>query len=268
MKKNILLVLIILVFTGKSIAQNCEYTEYYPLVELARKNYSDKKYKEAEKNFKLAFTKTKHPFGTDLHLAFAIAHKRKNMEWAEQIAIQLAKGGVPLRYFRYHKKYKWYNQFSADFKTYSHYYKENYNQKLRDDFLSLLKRDKEFNSKYHDWRTRKIELTLNELINRASEIISDFKQMTDKYGFPNEKIMGYHYVRRKNSIEHYDSFALIIHIYQRGVLIFENEIDKIVCDGGLHPNYEDTLKKIRGFGNSTGVKQEMKARYAKFRGTE
>ena len=43
---------------------------------------------------------------------------------------------------------------------------------------------------------------------------------------------------------------------------------EIVCNGGLHPNYEETLKKIKGFGNSTGVEQEMKVRYKKFRGTE
>ena len=268
MKKLILLILTILFFVVNLFAQNCEYTEYYPIVELARENYSDKKYKEAEKNLKIAFTKTEHPFGADLHFALAVAQKQKNNEWAEQIAIHLAKGGVPLRYFRYHKKYEWYDKFNAGFKTYLDYYKENYNQELRDNFLSLLNRDKEFNSKYHDWRTREIELTLDELINGASEIISDFNQMTDKYGFPNEKLMGYHYVHRKNSIEHYRSEALIIHINQRGVLVFENEIDKIVCDGGLHPNYEQTLKKIRGFGNSTGVEQEMKVRYAKYRGTE
>jgi len=268
MKKNILLLLIILLFTAKSIAQDCEYTAYYPLVVLARKNYSDKKYKKAEKNLKLAFAKTEHPFGADLHFALAVALKRKNFKWAEQIAIQLAKGGVPLRYFRYHKKYDWYKKFNADFKTYSDYYKENYNQKLRDNFLSLLNRDEVFNSKFHDWRTHKIELTIDELIHGASEIVSDFNQITDKYGFPNEKLMGYHYVRRKNSIEHYNSAALIIHIYQRGVLIFENEIYKIVCDGGLHPNYEEILKTIRGYGNSTGVEQEMKVRYKKFRGNE
>lgn len=247
-------------------AEDCEYTEYYPLVELASKNYSEKNYENAEKNLKLAFSKTDYPLGADLHLAFLVAQKRKDSKWAEQIAIRLAKGGIPLSYFRYHKKSDWYDNFNADFKTYSDYYKENYNQELRDNFLSILNRDKEFNSKYHDWRTRKIDLTLNELINGASEIISDFNQITDEYGFPNEKLMGYNYVRRKNSIEHYNSGVLIIHIYQLGVLIFENEIQKIVCDGGLHPNYEETLKKIRGFGNSTGVEQEMKARYEKYRG--
>lgn len=268
MKKHILLILTILFLVVNSFAQDCEYTEYYPLVELARKNYSYKKYKEAEKNLKIAFAKTEHPFGADLHFALAVAQKQKNNEWAGQIAIRLAKGGVPLYYFRYHKKYEWYDKFSANFNTYSDYYQKNYTQELRDNFLSLLIRDKKFNKRYHDWRTRKIELTLDELINGASDIISDFNQMTDKYGFPNEKLMGYHYVRRKNSIEHYHSEALIVHIYQRGVLVFENEIEKIVCDGGLHPKYQQTLKKTRGFGNSTGVEQEMKVRYVKYRGTE
>ncbi len=268
MKKNISLILTILFFAVNSYAQDCEYIEYYPLVELASKNYSDKKYKDAEKNLKLAFTKTEYPLGADLHLALSVAQKFKDEKWAEQISIQLAKGGVPLVYFRYLKKHEWYDKFNADFTTYSDYYKENYNPELRDKVINLIKKDKEFNSKYHDWRTRKIELTLGELIDGASQIISEFKEMTDKFGFPNERLIGYNYVRRKNSIEYYNTNALIIHIYQRGVLIFEDEIPNIVCEGGLHPNYEKTLKKIRGFGDSTGVEQEMKARYAKYRGIE
>ncbi|MFS4484403.1 hypothetical protein ACKGJY_15420 [Hyunsoonleella sp. 2307UL5-6] len=257
-----------LIFTAKLLAQNCEYAEYYPLVERAYKNYSDKKYEDAKKNLRLAFTKTDHPLGADLHLAFSVALKAKDTRWAEQIAIRLAKGGIPLRYFRYYKKSSWYEQFNADFQTYSDYYNANYNPKLRDDLLDLISRDKEFNSNYHDWRTRKIELSLDELINGASKIISDFKQMTDKYGFPNERLTGYNYVRRKNSVEYYNTDVLIIHIYQRGVIIFEDEIHDIVCEGGLHPNYEETLKKIRGFGNSRGVEQEMKVRYKMYRPAE
>ena len=268
MKKNILLILTTLIFTAKLLAQNCEYAEYYPLVELASKNYSDKNYEDAEKNLRLAFTKTDHPLGADLHLAFSVAPKTNDTKWAEQIAIRLAKGGIPLRYFRYYKKSSWYEQFSADFQTFSDYYNANYNPELRDDLLDLISRDKEFNSNYHDWRTRKINLSLDELINGASKIISDFKQMTDKYGFPNERLTGYNYIRRKNSVEYYNTDALIIHIYQRGVIIFEDEIHDIVCEGGLHPNYEETLKKIRGFGNSTGVEQEMKVRYKMYRPAE
>jgi hypothetical protein len=268
MKKNILLIVPFLLFVSKSYAQDCEYAEYYPLIELATKNYSDNKYNDAEKNLKLAFEKTENPLGADLDLALNLAQKLKDEKWAEQIAIRLAKGGVPLRYFRYLKKYDWYDKFNADFKTYSDFYTENYNPELREEVISLIKRDKDFNKKYHDWRTRKIELSLDELIVGASQIISDFKIITDKYGFPNEHLMGYNYNHRKDKVEYYSTDALIIHIYQRGALVFENEIHNIVCDGGLHPNYEETLKKIRGFGNSTGVEQEMKVRFKEFRGTE
>lgn len=254
--------------TTKSFAQDCEYAEYYPLFELATKNYSNKNYKEAEKNIKLAFEKIEFPLGTGLHLALLIAQKQKDSKWAEQISIKLAKGGVPLRYFRYLRKYDWHEKFKSDFEDYSTYYKENFKPELREKLISLINRDEEFNSRYHDWRTRKIELTLDELIEGASEILSDFKELTDQYGFPNEQLTGYKYVQRTDRIEYFHTDALIIHIYQRGVLIFGDKIHEIVCDGGLHPKYEETLRKIRGFGDSTGVEQEMIARYEKYRGTE
>jgi len=268
MTKHILLILIIVLPTANLSAQECRYEEYYPLVRAATKNYSEKKFKEAEKKLKLAFKKIEFPLGKDLNLALLVAKKRKDSEWAEQIAIELAKGGTPLRYFGKLNKFKWYEQFKADFKNYSDYYNENYKPELREALISLLKRDTEFNSKYHDWRTRKIEMSLQELIDGASEILSDFNLLTNKYGFPNERLMGFNYVRRKNKVEYYPIEVLIIHIYQRGVLIFKDEIHEIACTGGLHPNYEETLNKIRGLGNSTGIEQEMKARYAKYRGTE
>jgi hypothetical protein len=249
-------------------AQECEYTKYYPLVNSATKDFANKQYKEAERKLKLAFTKTEFPLGKDLELALLVAQKRKDSKWSEHIAIKLAKGGVPSRYFVRFKNFKWYEKFSANFKNYSDHYKENYNSELRQELLSLLNLDKEFNSKYHKWRTREIEMTLQELIDGASQISSDFKKLTDKYGFPDEHIMGFNYVHRKNNVEYYQVGVLLVHIYQRGELIFKDKIHDIVCQGGLHPNYEEILKGIRGFGDSTGIEQEMKVRYTKYRGTE
>jgi hypothetical protein len=249
-------------------AQECEYAEYYPLINSAWENYRNRDYKEAELKLKLAFIKTDFPLGKDLNLALLVAQKRKNFDWAEQISIKLAKGGVPLRYFEKFKSFKWHEKFKADFRTYLDYYNENYKPELRENFTSLLKRDIEFNSKYHQWRTRDNEMTLQELIDGASEIISDFQMLTDQYGFPNERLMGYNYVRRKNNIESYNTEVLIIHTYQRGVRLFEDKIHEIICRSGLNPIYEETLKGIRGYGESTGVEQEMKARFKKYRGTE
>ena len=266
--KNILLILIILILAAKSNAQDCGYVEYYPLYELAKKNYAQKNYKEAEINIKLAFEKVDFPLGKGLHLALQVAKKQNDSEWAEQISIQLAKGGVPLKYFRHLKNYEWYEKFKTDFKKYSNHYNENFKPELREKLISLIKKDKKFNSRYHDWRTRKVELTLDELIEGASQIVTDFKELTNYYGFPNEKLTGYNYVQRTDRIDYFHTDALMIHIYQRGVIIFRDKMREIVCDGGLHPNYEETLKKIRGFGNSTGVEQEMKVRYEKYRRTE
>lgn len=266
--KKISLILTLFILMINLSAQKCGYTEYYPLVNSATKYYANKEYKDAERNLKLAFTKTEFPLGKDLNLAMLVAQKRKDAKWAEQIAVKLAKGGVPLRYFVKYKSFNWFDRFDADFKNYSDYYNENYKPELRDELISLLERDKKFNSKYHKWRTKEIEMTLQELIDGASEILSDFKKLTDKYCFPSERLMGYNYVRRKNNVEYYKSGVLIVHIYQRGVLLFKDGIHEIVCEGGLHPNYEAILKKTRGFGDSTGIEQEMKARYKEYRGTE
>ncbi len=260
MKKNILLILIILIFTAKSIAQDCEYTAYYPLVELASKNYSDKNYEDAEKNLKLAFTKTEHPLGSDLHLAFSVAQKRKDTKWAEQIAIRLAKGGVPLRYFRYYKKSDWYDNFVKDFENYSNFYKENFYPELRDKFNSLIERDAVFTKKTMDWYYGTIEIAAENAYNEANAIYSELKQLTEKYGFPSEHNMGYNYVRRFNRIEDYHTLVLMIHIYKYGERIYENEIPNYICNGILHPNSKQTLKQSMGFGNSKGIEHEMKVR--------
>lgn len=249
-------------------AQECEYAEYYPLAASAWKNYKDKNFKEAEIKLKLAFTKTDFPLGKDLNLAMMVAQKRKDAEWAEHIAIKMAKGGVPLRYFEKFKTSKWYEKFKAEFKTYSDYYIENFKPELRERLNSLINLDRESNEKYHQWRTRQIEMSLQELIDEASQILTEFQKITDEYGFPNERLMGYNYVRRKNNVESYNIGVLMIHIYQRGVLVFKDEINDIVCKGGLHPNYVETLKGIRGMGDSTGIEQEMKLRNARYRKTE
>ena len=55
------------------------------------------------------------------------------------------------------------------------------------------------------------------------------------------------------------------HIYQRGVLILEDKIEEVICNGGMHPNRRGNLKLMRGFGSSTGIEEEMKIRCEKHR---
>lgn len=214
----------------------------------------------------MLFSKTEFPLGHDLSFALISAIKSNDDNWTVTIAENLAKGGIPLRYFGKYKKEKWYKKFSSEYENYSTFYRDSLNPNLKEKLLSLLEKDREYNEKYHKWRTREIEMTLQELTDQANEILIEFKTLIDEYGFPAERLMGYNYVRRLNRVKPFPIEALIVHIYQRGILIFENEIPKIVCEGGLHPQWIETLKKIRGFGDSSGIEQEMKARYEKFRG--
>jgi len=264
--KKFIITLFFIISTQCLFSQECKYAEYYPLVSAATKDYNEKKYKEAENKFKLAFSKVDFPLGKDLNLALLIAQKNKNSEWSEKIAIQLAKGGVPFRYFVKLKSFKWFDKFESDFQTYSKYYQQNFKPELKEELLSIIERDKKFNDKNHEWREKKIEMSLQELIDGSYEILSDFTNLIDKYGFPNEKLVGYNYIRGRNSVETYNTSALLIHIYQRGVIVLKDDLRNIICEGGLHPNYKEILNKTRGFGDSTGIEQEMEIRYAKYSG--
>src|SRR5690606_25738979 len=103
-------------------AQECKYSEYYSLTDVARKHFFKKNYKDAKKIFKLAFSKIDFPHGHDLSFALVSAIKTKDNFWAREIAEKLAKGGIPLRYFAKYKKEKWYKEFQAEFESYSKYY--------------------------------------------------------------------------------------------------------------------------------------------------
>lgn len=265
---KILPILTFLFLTLYTSGQKCEYAEYFRLTDLAKIDCNKQNFKEAVRNFKLAFKETEFILGHDLSYALIAANEIKDNQWAGQIAKKLAEGGIPLRYFSKFKKKKWYKEFEVAFQNYAEYYEECLNKEMRNRFLEISQNDFEFTNKYHDWRERKIEIPIQELIDGATKILMDFKNFNEKYGFPNEQEMGYNYVRRKNRIEPYKVDVLLIHIYQMGTPIFKDDIHNFVCKGSLHTSFEKTIERIQGFGDSTGIEQEMKARYKKFRGTE
>lgn len=255
-------IFILLILNFKLFAQECEYNEYYSLIEIASKEYLAKDYKNCEKNLKLAFSKVDFPLGKDLNMALNVCQLRKNEKWAEEISIQLAKGGVPLRYFEKLNSYKWYPYFKSNFEIFSDYYSKNFKAELRDELILLVEKDKKFNDRWHSFRTRDIEMTLQELIDGSYEIFNQFNKIIEKYGFPYEKLIGYHYHYKRNSVDNYSISAIIIHILQRGVRIFNNEeIEEISCKSGYHKNSVKYYKEINGFGDGTGIEQEMTIRY-------
>lgn len=249
-------------------SQECDYKNYNQIIGLARKEYKAGNFKEAQEIFKEAFSKTDFPLGLDLSFALATANKIKDDSWAIEIASKLAKGGIPLRYFNQFKSHKWFDKFKEEFNAYAKFYKDNFNIEMKEAFKKLKQDDKGNNEKYHRWRTKEIEMTLNELIEGAKKISNDFKQFIEDYGFPTEKKMGYNYIYRLNRIERYNFEVLITHIFQRGEYLFKSEIDTMICQGVLLPNFKEILRTTSGYSNGKGIEQEMIARFKKFRGIE
>lgn len=265
---KILPILTFLFLTFNLSGQNCEYIEYNRLTDLAKSDCRKQDFKNARKNFELAFEQNVFPLGHDLSYALFAADKLKDDQWARQIAEKLAKGGIPLRYFGKFKKKKWYREFESDFQKYDEHFMKNFDLEMQNAFLDISKFDNDFVNKYHRWRERKIELPIQELIDGATKILTDFQNFNVEYGFPNELKMGYNYVRQKNRIEPFKVNVLMIHIYQMGTRLFKDKIHSFVCIGSLHTSFEKTIERIQGFGDSTGIEQEMKARFEKFRETE
>lgn len=261
-------IFIVLFLTLNISGQNCEYVTYFQLTDLAKKDLKTEDFRSARINFQLAFEKSVFPLGHDLSFALFTADKLKDHQWAKQIAEKLAKGGVPLRYFAKFKKKKWYKKFESDFPKLIKHFKKEFDAEMRSSFLKILQADFDFNTQYHEWREGKIELTLQELIDGATNIKVSFEEFNDTYGFPNEEYLGYNYIRRKNAIEPYSIHALMVHIYQRGTFLFKEDLEFLVCQGALHSDFVTTLKTIQGFGQSTGIEQEMKARYKIYRRAE
>ncbi|WP_299444183.1 hypothetical protein [uncultured Aquimarina sp.] len=265
MKRRIRLLLLIFFSTLNLLSQECEYQEYYNIIDVARKQYSKKRYKEASKELKLAFSKVDFPLGHDLSFALTIAHKTKDDSWAGFIAEKLAKGGVPLRFFVKYERKKWYHTFLQEFPKHNEYYNKNFKPELKNKFNSLNNRDAIFSRKLMDWYYGTIEITVENASIEANAILSELKKLTEQYGFPSEHNMGYNYVKRLNRVERTNNIALLIHSYKHGERIYEEEIPNLICNGVLFPNCENILKNSRGFGIGTGIEQEMKTRYEMYK---
>ena len=264
MNKKIFLFLIFNLISIELVSsQDCNYENYNKRIELARKECDSENFKEANKLYKIAFDTTDFPFGTDLVNAFKVAEKTKDEIWMEQIAIKLAKGGVPLKYFKFYDKYKWYKTFHGQFPEYQNYFNENFDLEFRKTLINVAKLDTETNKHFHEWRTRKEEHSVDTLVAEMTNVSIEFQKMIAEFGFPTEKKIGYYF--NKGAINELPTFTLFVHIYQRGELLYKERLNEFVCTGSLTTSQAKQLESTRGIGNSTGIVQEMEARSRKFR---
>ena len=256
------LILVLISVIGYS--QDCTYKTYYELVGEAKSAHYKQDYIIAKKKFKKAFSTVEFPLGHDLSYALIAADQTKDSKWAKEIAIKLAKGGVPIRYFAKLNKFDWYKQFKSDFKNYKTYYSENFNLKLKQKWIALILLDREINNRFHEFREAKIQMTVEEMITDALSVSSEFHEIINKHGFPGEQEMGYLYIKGKNRIENYPSPVLVRHIYQRGETMFDNEISNFVCQGKLR-DQSVMSKELIGFYYGLGLEQVMKLLHERFK---
>ncbi|MBK8706041.1 MAG: hypothetical protein IPN33_22440 [Saprospiraceae bacterium] len=262
MKKTTITIFLQTLFLAGLLAQDCPYQKYFYWAGTAILDYAEEDYAAANKHFKTAFSKTIFPLGTDLDLALKTAVKTRDTVWAESLAIQLAKGGIPIPYFHQLNGFRWYPQFEQHFVQYRRSFAENFDLALREKLLALRIQDSLFNVKYHLWRVGEIKMGLQELIDGATSISKGFTALVSNHGFPCEQKMGYYYVN--GEIQSFPTVVILIHMYQHGELRYKDRLSNIVCDGKLRPADQALLNGIKGFGDSTGIEQEMKIRYERY----
>ena len=263
MKKEAITLFIFFTSIFSSIGQDCNYKYYNYWSSRALIDYSENKFLEANNHFKSAFTKADFAFGSDLAIALETALKTKDTIWAKSLSIELAKGGIPIEFFDSFKKMSWYTQFESEYPIYQNYYKEEFDLELRDKILELKFQDSLFNENYHKWRKGEIEMSLDELIKGAKMITDGFKSIIKEHSFPCEQKMGYYF--KEGRVQPFPITIILIHIYQRGELLYRDRLGNIVCDGKLKPTDQALLNRFKGFGDNTGVEQEMKIRYNQYR---
>lgn len=263
MKKEAITLLLILSTIISLIGQNCKYKYYNYWSGRAFIDYSENNVQEANKNFKTAFRKANFSFGCDLAMALEIALKTRDTIWSKTLSIELAKGGIPIEFFDSLKNMSWYTQFKSNYPQYQNSFKEEFDLELRKKIIQLRFQDSLFNENYHKWRRGEIEISLDKLIEGAKKVTNGFKNIIKEHGFPCEQKMGYYF--KEGKVQQFPITIILIHIYQRGELLYRDRLGKIVCDGKLKPTAHTLLNGFKGFGDSTGVEQEMKIRYSKYR---
>ncbi|MFK8104056.1 MAG: hypothetical protein AB8G15_16095 [Saprospiraceae bacterium] len=241
----------------------CRYSEYDDLILSALDNTVLKKYEEANEAYGTAFLEVAVPFSVDLLAALEVAKIVKDSVRLNEIAILLAKGGIPLAFFEDFRDYGWYPYFKSQFEFYRHYHESHFDLSLKTKLLALRKQDSIFNHTWHEWKRGEKEMSLAELIVGAKAVTEGFEELVTRYGFPCEKRMGYYYQNKE--VTKFPVLVILIHIYQRGVLLYKESLSNFVCYGDLSFGEEIELESFRGFGNSTGVEQEMRVRYEKFK---
>ncbi len=239
--------------------KDCLYDDYWYYVGKANIAVHEGNYHEAVDSYEKAFETNLFKHSIDLHNAILAFNEIGNYEMSMSLAIELAKGGAESDYFIQYEAYPWYSQFIEDFDAYQNSFDSSFNSEYRRRLLSLGTQDSIINARYHAFRKGELEISLEKLIVDATSIKDSFINLVKEYDFPSEENIGY--MTSGFNTQRLPVMIILHHTYQRGDLLFLSDMNKVVCDGKLRPTDHTLLNNIRGFGDSTGIENEMRLRY-------
>ncbi len=182
-------------------------------------------------------TKEFHIEGLDVETIYNRALEIKDEGTLKLLFEKLAERGIPTSYFKELQNYEWYDSFESE---------KDPNAELKSEMLALMKKDSLFNANFHAWRRGEIELSKNDLILGAKEILDKFEDIISEYGFPSEKKSGYYFHHGK--IIDTPLSILMIHIYQRGDRIYFEKLDELLCSADISQSLYNFLSSVSGLG--------------------
>jgi hypothetical protein len=260
MKSPIYFLFFLLVAGNAVQAQDCAYGMYKWDISEARTAYQQADYSRANQLFKKAFDAVPTPFDTDMAKAVESAHSMRNSEWLKELSVKLAQGGIPLSYFKRFSEYDWYEQFKASYPQYRKAFETRCNLELREEIFAVRELDSTFNVEYHRWRRGEIELTLEELIEGAKQILDRFNAMVEVHGFPGNYNMGYNL--ENGEVAPFPIEIVMVHLRQFGERLYTvDEFDQWLCHGVVPDYLPFHLDETKGWTDFAGIEKEMQLRY-------
>jgi hypothetical protein len=191
MKSLIITSLFLWGMVSSNFAQkNSNWRTYYALVDTAEINIVDSVYQKALSYYNKAFNIVEIPYGKDLYNAALCASKIGDYTKTTDLLNHLVEKGIAKVYFEdndyfmeYRKSQSW-KDFVDNYNIQRNKYNANINSHLKDKFKNMLDRDqyytvRKYNTGYGD----------SCFIENYKQI-KDFIEIINKYGFPDENLIG------------------------------------------------------------------------------
>ena len=210
---------------------------------------------------KLSSEKIAFPVSSQMRYFLMLAKEKEDKEWLYFLSEKLIRGGAPLSYVKRHLDDNAFTELQVISEELVKEFNSRFNSNYRNRLKDIFKFDTEFNQKYHKWRRGEIELSKEEMINGAEQVYSKFMILNEEIGFPSESTLGY-FIEDNKMISYHTT--LLFHIYQSGELVFHDELDSLYRIGLIDASLVQNLKMNRGFGDSSGIRNEMSLRYDRF----